>query len=30
MVTHEEQYAAMAQRIVIMDDGKIVSVGHTA
>lgn len=30
MVTHEEQYAAMAQRIVIMDDGKIVSMRQAA
>ena len=25
MVTHEEQYAKLAQRIVRIDDGKIVS-----
>ena len=26
MVTHEEQYAWLAQRTVILDDGKIVAV----
>jgi ABC-type lipoprotein export system ATPase subunit len=26
MVTHEEQYAKMAEKIIKLDDGKIVSI----